>query len=259
MTRSIRLPAFTLVELLVVITIIVVLLALLSPAMDRAVYQAELAVCGARQRAVGSGVLTYAAANNRSFSIARFVQPDLIANQADKRPALRTMLGVALNGLLNCPLTGKVGIDESQATSTYASYYLWFGWWYDGQRRMARIGDRFTWNGYGYSVIASDINIMWDTQARSNHPDRDPAKMWGLVLDQGDDPWRDGDSTMTISTWRLTGTPERGLLDNNFAYQDGSVRRVDAIAWNGDSRLREVPNFSDGTAPSGIRAYLPAE
>ena len=34
--------AFTLVELLVVITIIVILLALLTPAMDRAVYHAEM-------------------------------------------------------------------------------------------------------------------------------------------------------------------------------------------------------------------------
>ena len=34
---------FTLIELLVVITIIVVLLALLAPALDQAIYQAELA------------------------------------------------------------------------------------------------------------------------------------------------------------------------------------------------------------------------
>src|ERR1041384_4524111 len=42
--------AFTLVELLVVVAIIVVLLSLLTPALDKAIYQAELAVCGADLR-----------------------------------------------------------------------------------------------------------------------------------------------------------------------------------------------------------------
>ena len=46
---------FTLVELLVVITIIVILLALLAPALDKAIYQAELAVCGTRVRAIATG------------------------------------------------------------------------------------------------------------------------------------------------------------------------------------------------------------
>ena len=52
--------AFTLVELLVVVTIIVILLALLTPALDKAVVQAQLAVCGARQKAMGNIFITYA-------------------------------------------------------------------------------------------------------------------------------------------------------------------------------------------------------
>ncbi len=47
---------YTLIELLVVITIIAVMLALLSPAMDRAIYQAELAVCGANLHGIGLGI-----------------------------------------------------------------------------------------------------------------------------------------------------------------------------------------------------------
>jgi len=42
--------AFTLVELLVVFTIIVILLALLVPALGRAIYHARLAQCAGRLR-----------------------------------------------------------------------------------------------------------------------------------------------------------------------------------------------------------------
>src|SRR5687767_3588676 len=58
---------FTLIELLVVITIIVVLLALLTPALDKAIYMAELAVCGTNEKAIASGAQMYAVANKRRY------------------------------------------------------------------------------------------------------------------------------------------------------------------------------------------------
>ena len=59
--------AFTLIELLVVITIIIVLLALLAPALDQAVYQAELAVCGTHLHALGAGLQTYTVDHKRHY------------------------------------------------------------------------------------------------------------------------------------------------------------------------------------------------
>ena len=59
--------AFTLIELLVVITVIVILLALLAPALDQAIYQAELAVCGSKLRAVATSALSYAVESKRHF------------------------------------------------------------------------------------------------------------------------------------------------------------------------------------------------
>src|SRR5688500_3053707 len=59
--------AFTLIELLVVITIIVVLLSMLTPALDRAIYQAELAVCAANQDAIAGAVVVYAAGHRRMY------------------------------------------------------------------------------------------------------------------------------------------------------------------------------------------------
>ena len=59
--------AFTLVELLVVITIIVILLALLAPALETAIYQSELAVCATRLKGTGTGVQVYAHNFRRSY------------------------------------------------------------------------------------------------------------------------------------------------------------------------------------------------
>src|SRR5688572_26873229 len=59
--------AFTLIELLVVITIIVVLLSLLTPALDKAIYQAELAVCGANIKGAYGAITTYAMDNKRRY------------------------------------------------------------------------------------------------------------------------------------------------------------------------------------------------
>jgi type II secretory pathway pseudopilin PulG len=58
---------FTLVELLVVVATIVVLLALLTPAMDRAIAAAEQAVCGSQLHVFGSGIAQYAMGNRQSI------------------------------------------------------------------------------------------------------------------------------------------------------------------------------------------------
>src|ERR1044071_1358058 len=59
--------AFTLVELLVVVAIIVILLSLMAPALDRAIYQAQLAVCGARVRTIAEGAILYTQNNKRDY------------------------------------------------------------------------------------------------------------------------------------------------------------------------------------------------
>src|SRR5688500_17895560 len=62
-----RRRAFTLIELLVVITIIVVLLAMLTLALDKAIAEAQMAVCAANMHGIGGGAVTYAASNNRHY------------------------------------------------------------------------------------------------------------------------------------------------------------------------------------------------
>src|SRR5688500_17775374 len=58
---------FTVVELLVVVTIVVMLLALLAPALDKAVYQAELTMCAARLKAHATSATVYAVDHRRRY------------------------------------------------------------------------------------------------------------------------------------------------------------------------------------------------
>jgi prepilin-type N-terminal cleavage/methylation domain-containing protein len=198
--------AFTLVELLVVITIIVILLALLAPALDQAIYQAELTVCAANQRGVASGAVTYAMDYRRSYPHRPGVFPEggwtrswrdtsIVAlppfgpepDGYDDRPVLRGYMSI--NKHLVCPLTRPLDLANSVA-NTEACYQLWFGFRFRGQNNvelpgMLKMGDRLVWQTTNFAspggmevlkfnLLASDLmDVAGPNDVMAAHPDRD--------------------------------------------------------------------------------------
>jgi prepilin-type N-terminal cleavage/methylation domain-containing protein len=260
--------AFTLAELLVVIAIIVVLLALLTPALDKAVYQAELAVCGAKQKAVAAGALTYGMDHSRSYparhnlAMATFPHKELLAdpnNNYDVRPLIDAYMP---NDALVDSLTRKIEVGrlETQPDSmVFSSYSLWFGYGYARHRPMRRVGDRFTWTEdaatgpmmYRFNMLVSDFDLFnVGAAVFGSHPDR-AAVMWNQWLqDQVSGVYQAGVSIrgsgrFVMSRWVNATRTDRGLIDRNFAFDDGSVARLtdlDTQAPLSSGKLVRVPS-----------------
>jgi prepilin-type N-terminal cleavage/methylation domain-containing protein len=274
--KQMRTRAFTLVELLVVIAIIVLLLALLAPALDRAVYQAELAVCAGRLKATAMSITTYAFENKRSYPYRdlpptrqgagnpEYVYASELArpvNTFDMRPYIRGV--VDINRMLQCPLTQQVELDATpEGEWVFSSYAMWWGWFYQPSENVRypglfRIGDRFTWNhpnDPNDSDVSSDVLVGdYDLYAgasiyQSSHPD-DAGRM--DLYTSVHQNWEGAGGgpvaviPLTVSIW-MARDARRGLIDLNHAFADGSVRRTTGIkpyvsGANHDPRMTPVP------------------
>ena len=233
--------AFTLVELLVVVTILVLLLAMLIPAVDQAIYQAELTVCGANQHGIGVAVSGYAFEHKRSYPYRpgvhyndwswreTSIQHVAPFGDNDDRPILRPYLSI--NDNLNCPLNKWIDLDASNA-NTECAYQLWFGFQFRRNNNkdpvMFKVGDRLTWMDGGrvsrFNLLSSDMDNILGNNVLGTHPDKAQllAPEWTFNSDLGV-----GVGVFTISRWHNPGSrSERGRVDRNFLYADLSVMRM---------------------------------
>jgi hypothetical protein len=237
----------TLVELLVVVSIMIVLLALLAPALDRAIYQAELTVCAGKLKAVASGVTTYALANGRRYPDrdlppnatggrdTPFITPNLLESfvaEYDMRPGIQEVLDI--DRVLQCPLTDQLPLAELSGEFVAASYTMWWGWFYStpATGRLPgkfRLADRFQWADTRYSVLVGDLDHYAAGDGyTASHPDESGILALAtyrreLVVTVGIPV------PISASAWSVREVSTRGLLESNYAFDDGSVQRVRAV------------------------------
>jgi prepilin-type N-terminal cleavage/methylation domain-containing protein len=277
--------AFTLIELLVVVTIIVVLLALLTPALDRAIYQAELAVCGSNQHAAVVGLLTYTGEYRRWYPNRKGVVSGSDWQHAKFFDSVNTDQRlvapyVDINKTFNDPLSQPVDYEANPQCHAYTPYSLWWGYRFANERGMNKLGDRWTWTNTVrgqvemHDVLISDLDYVADgSQTVGGHPDAEGVRRQYTRENEDQEVAVPGGggamapfpvNKMVMSLWMSDiGVHQRGPIDYLAGAEDGSVRQYRDVAWddllpaNAEGPLRSVDwNMTTRYWP-GLRATVP--
>ncbi len=239
----------SLVEVLVVLGIIGILLAILAPVLNKAIYQSELAACGANLKALAAGSHAYAGDYARNYPAppygrvfaANYV--GTVPPGTDLRPVIKDH--ISLKHLL-CPLSPKISLtveDAGTDGNIWANYMYWSAFRYTPSEApheagMFRRGDRWSWAGNRFALIATDHDFVRDgNSAIGSHPDQD-----GLMVPQS----RQGKNKGTESVWVKNDLGPRSKIDFNAAYDDGSVRRFGDVEPL-DRRMTRVPHDRSST------------
>ncbi len=263
---------FTLIELLVVVAIIAILLALLTPALDRAVYQAELGVCGAKQHAVAAAGPNYAVDNRRSYPLGS--TPRYLAGNGGYGPEmmrgsepfadLRVLLkGYLVTAMLQCPLApAKVDLSIERnlpSTQVHGSYAVFYGWGWTGAlggKPMKKLGDRIEFmDDQTQRLIATPVMVM-DRYMESatdvvwsGHPDREPGARLSPYFFQEKPGGTAANGAVTYSYWYGITVAGRGPMDLTFTYNDLSLRRMESPKVR-DPRLSRAPYTPSDSQPT---------
>lgn len=228
---------FTLIELLIVISIIALLAALLLPALARVRYKAKLVVCASNLHQVGLAAQVYANDNHSRYPYRKNVRGiyyDAFSvpyyarykdySATDDIPTFRAM---NLEGT-HCPFTT---IDWNNTTSSRsAGYSYFFGWTAEKggfpECSLLKAGKEMVFKGDTFDILASDIfhqREKYGIQAVA-HPD------YGTNILTSLGKW-----------WESTGNRGRGPLDMNFCRTDGSVFLLNRLLSGTDPRLKRLP------------------
>ena len=282
---------FTLIELLVVVTIIVVLLALLTPALDRAIYKAELTADAANIKGIGTALGIYAMQNGRQYPYRYYASgqsdsswwPQWIARPGTDLDDVRRMLhDIVGYKSYNDPLGGGADFDPvaTAGSQVLGNYPIWGGFAYLGNKGMKRIGDRLEWTYAGtggqsvtesFELLVSDWDLRWDgSGAEGSHAD--DAGIMHHTVEQNHAPidtGPTGNSTVdatafgnwTLSRWidLRNQAPPRGLVDQNYGYQDGSSKLLERMQpkWEDDDRLTLAPLESNAANRATLNLQVP--
>lgn len=240
--------AFTLVELLVVVTIILILVAMLVPAMSRAVYQAQLTVDAANLDAIAGGTALYAMdfgrrypnrPGNREAEDTTSFAPFYLKSRTDNNPLNARDLRPIVRGYIGaqnwpCALSRDADLSEEAnegVDRVYAGYNLFFGFTYTrtgdwlgtgtfgtktAEQGMIKLGDRWTFTNQtpeGAPVTRYfDVlacDIDWQKwNGESFGSHPDDARTMAFFSKQGEMSPWAGDGTFTWTWWQKGETQE---------------------------------------------------
>jgi prepilin-type N-terminal cleavage/methylation domain-containing protein len=244
---------FTLVELLVVISIIATLLAILIPSLQKAREQAKKAICRANLHSIGTALLAYEVANGRApLHYSELVKGDggaeMMSDEKgnDVRPLWENYLKT-LN-IFKCPSLPPLNIttrDVPKGTRrVYSDYFIAVGFWGNfnsktatwSQKRWTRMSDK--WNFQGARRVAAGDRIILETPyscIRMNHK--------GRITNAYTRTYELRNSKDYIITYSEVEVPNQ-KYDNylnkctaNYLFSDGSVKEYNG----GDKSLVQVP------------------
>jgi hypothetical protein len=168
-----------------------------------------------------------------------------VADAVDDRRLLSEYL--ALKMFID-PFCEPINLDPDLThpdSFVYSSYSLLFNWQFTGEPGMMRVGDRFGWRRFKFNVLISDTDSMAKGGdgmfAHSSHPDYD-----GMLASQAFQDQREFGISWTFSFWTRTNAWDRGPVDRQFTYTDGSVQRLDRVKVyrnnnDYDARVVQIP------------------
>lgn len=252
----------TLVEMLVVISVVVLLLALLLPSMKQAQYSVRLASCAGNLRQIAMATVTYGFDNNKWYPGAgkNGYEHGVMGRTTEVPPGLAEYTGGSISArdseLWRCPeayaRTAKLG-ENPDRFSYYPIYYNKISSLYSGQNpitysneyrtpipnrpheAMRRVGDErymSQWNfsgnqvgGWKSRIIASDVSHA------SNAGRYEAGHMIGGEF-----------SRAPYSVLRWGTRDSRMQMIANYAFDDGGVRRYTFTT----AELRETMSHTRG-------------
>ena len=264
---------FTLVELLVVVSVIAILVSLLIPAVEQAMYQAQLSACAANMKTVATAATVYAADHQQHYpkrhknyswdGLWLRLPPSYDSRWPfDLRAQFAPYMSV--KSFLD-PMLGGVSLDDAAnrpECNIYGNYVIYTGLSLAGAPSMDKVGQRFEATDdmspgrpqtYEFNVIAADRNMYWnDRWSASSHSDRGVLRNGALQ-----DFEAGAGYYVTISYWAADGG-DHNPAELNYAYVDGSVAGYGAVT-KLDERMARIVVTNIDDYNTGRFDHLPRQ